>query len=955
MNLDTATTQKTTNQTSSQIKGSEYEFFIRDFLIEQNFTNKIWLWSDLPEFELKKSGLLQNWNKHRLERKDNKINNQPDVGCDILMKDTEKDEYIVIQCKNFSPENAVTIHHLSGFYVIIATYKKKGIVYYSSKLSYKIKDLQATPEIQYIKKIMENPKVIENKIKLLENPHYFQIEAYEKLKNEKRSILALPCGTGKTLTAMMIGKDYDNIILVSPLIEYSKQNLERFEDELNIFGYKSILINSDATRDKDEILESLIKNKKNILSFTYKSADILMEVLDKIENKIVIIDEFHNLSKNDILGTDEQTYLYKLLKSDSKILFMSATPKFFNIDDFDYENEEIFGKVLYSMTMAKAISEKYITDYEIYIPDISVKNNLDDISKEVTLDNIPKELALKAKFIMRGMLETGSKKCIIYFTNQNDAKNMTITLKALNEYFFIDLYTDYIISDTSPKKRTEILDKFTIFEGYSLICSVNILDECIDIPSCDSIFITYPSDSKIKNIQRLCRANRKNKFNLHKIANIFLWCDEHKNIGNFLANLKEFDDNFTEHKVVIMNYDEKNGGILERNKDSQIQYDNLDDFVISVKKLGYGIDNWKKNLKELKEFIKIHKRRPDTKTIKEEKYLGKWLDYQISIFKKNEGIMKLQEIKNLWDEFKKDHKTYFISNNENWQNKLNIVENFIISNNRLPTTASSEDEETFKLGKWITRNNQEYDKNEKAMKDEETRSIWIEFKNKYANLFYASNIEWNQKINQLKQFITTHGRLPYENQNNQDEYLLRVWTRTQGNNFARNQFQEDTIKIQAYESLVQQYPYLFNTLTDFEKWIENYENIIDYIEENNSLPLEKPKTEDENLKALGVWKSNLIKDMKKKFIIHVEDINPDILSLSEKKKYDTKLKTYNESLKKFNSELIKDNKIDKKVQKSLDNINSKKEKDRFETSEKVKMWNELKNRFPKLFEKYNFI
>ena len=491
--------------------------------------------------------------------------------------------------------------------------------------------------------------------------------------------------------------------------------------------------------------------------------------------------------------------------------------------------------------------------------------------------------------------------------------------------------------------------------GYSLICSVNILDECIDIPSCDSIFITYPSDSKIKNIQRLCRANRKNKFNLHKIANIFLWCDEHKNIGNFLANLKEFDDNFTEHKVLIMNYDEKNGGILERNKDSKIQYDNLDDFVISVKKLGYGIDNWKKNLKELKEFIKIHKRRPDTKTIIEEKYLGKWLDYQISIFKKNEGIMKLQEIKNLWDEFKKDHKTYFVSNNENWQNKLNIVENFIISNNRLPTTASSEDEETFKLGKWITRNNQEYDKNEKAMKDEQTRSIWLEFKNKYANLFYSSNIEWNQKINQLTQFISTHGRLPYENQNNQDEYLLRVWTRTQGNNFARNRFQEDTIKIQAYESLVQQYPYLFNTLTDFEKWIENYENIIDYIEENNSLPLEKPKTEDENLKALGVWKSNLIKDMKKKFIIHVEDINPDILSLSEKKKYDTKLKTYNESLKKFNSELYKDNKIDKKVQKSLDNINSKKEKDRYETSEKVKMWNELKNRFPKLFEKYNFI
>jgi ATP-dependent helicase YprA (DUF1998 family) len=54
--------------------------------------------------------------------------------------------------------------------------------------------------------ILNDPKSnYDFKNKLLENPHYFQVEAYEKLKSEKRSILALPCGIGKTLTAMMIG------------------------------------------------------------------------------------------------------------------------------------------------------------------------------------------------------------------------------------------------------------------------------------------------------------------------------------------------------------------------------------------------------------------------------------------------------------------------------------------------------------------------------------------------------------------------------------------------------------------------------------------------------------------------------------------------------------------------------------------------------------------------------
>jgi hypothetical protein len=43
----------------------------------------------------------------------------------------------------------------------------------------------------------------------------------------------------------MIGKDYDNIIIVSPLLAYAQQNLERFDSELNIEGYKTIKVNSE--------------------------------------------------------------------------------------------------------------------------------------------------------------------------------------------------------------------------------------------------------------------------------------------------------------------------------------------------------------------------------------------------------------------------------------------------------------------------------------------------------------------------------------------------------------------------------------------------------------------------------------------------------------------------------------------------------------------------------------
>jgi hypothetical protein len=107
-------------------------------------------------------------------------------------------------------------------------------------------------------------------------------------------------------------------------------------------------------------------------------------------------------------------------------------------------------------------------------------------------------------------------------------------------------------------------------------------------------------------------------------------------------------------------------------------------------------------------------------------------------------------------------------------------EEFILKNNRLPTQAKDEDERTFKLAKWIVRNNEEYKNNQKAMKDTNNRQMWVEFKNKYSNLFYEKINDWNQKINLVQDFINNNKRLPYENKDRgEDEYNLRIWLKTQ--------------------------------------------------------------------------------------------------------------------------------------------------------------------------------
>ena len=960
---------KISKMTESQIKGYDYEVYIKKFLLEENPQNKVWLWSDIPEFELKKADFLGSWNQFRLIRKENKINNLRDTGCDILIKDNN-DKFIVVQCKNYAPKNSVTIPHLAGFFYMIAMYGNEGIVYYTSKLSCNLEELKPNPKIKFIKKLMDNGpklKIKEGFSKLLENPYYYQIEAAQKLKNLDRAILSLPCGMGKTLTAIMIAKDYDNIVIISPLIAYSKQNLEKFENELEADGYQSIMINSEGTRNKTEILEKVSKNKKNILSLTYKSVDIFIEIMKSIKNKIIIIDEFHNLSKNDIYGVDEKTPLYYLLNSDSKILFMSATPKFYHLDyelDEDSENQIkklIFGDEIYGFSMAKGIAENYICDYQVLIPEFSIKNNLDDISAEIKIDDLPIDLSLKAKFIIRGLLETGSKKCIIYLRNQEEAIQMTQILNTLNEYFYIELYTDYIISDIDSEKRDEILKRFNEFTGFALICSVSILDECIDIPKCDSIFITYPSESKIKNIQRLCRANRKDKFNPHKIANIFLWCNEFQEIGVFISNLKEFDESFTENKVLIMKFDQNDGGIIDRNQSGKqlIEYKNLDDYLISVRKLGFGIDKWKKNLAELKKFIEINDRKPVEKSSDIfEKQTGSFLKNQLYDFKNNQNIMKLIAVKNIWQDFVNENKKLFVSNNEHWQDKLNELEEFIIQNSRLPTQGSDENEETFKLAKWIVRNNEQYEKQEKSMNNQETREEWDNFKNKYSKLFNSKKDDWFDKIQQIIDFIAIHKRLPYESKSNKTEYDLKIWIKTQGKVYSKNKFSNEQERINIYEKLVSDNPDLFTkSESGLETWIEKYEQLIEFIKKYNRLPKEKPKTDDKELKSLGIWKSNLIQDAKRDFKIYIEDIDPNKLSASEKEKYNKKLekflleKTHNSQILSQDSKKL--NKKDKlqydKILKKVSESNKKMEEERFESSEKLRLWNELKQQFTALF------
>ena len=847
--------------------GDLYEKYISNYLAKENINSINWIWHNIPEEHLINAGIIGDWNEHRINRKLNRINKLPDLGCDILYLN-ENGEYILIQCK-FYNSNSIGIDSLAGFNAMMLAYDQlKGIVYHTSKITSNLQSLKKSSRISYIKKdIDDNKTIIQkqlNKSILLE-PRDYQINAYNALKDKHRTILQLPCGMGKTLISIILAKDYKKIIVLSNLKAHCEQNKSRFEEQMN--NHTTLLVESGngGTRDIEQIKKLSTTVENFALFSTYKSLDIIIELLKdinddmKILEYLIIIDEFHNISYNDIYDNVDSP-MYKLLHSKIKIIFMSATPRLFNtenesinednINDEDIEvDNTIFGNIEYKYEMSLAIENKYVCDYEIFVPSLLIKvsEGIENIYNEMNIKEFDKELSLKARFILKGCLEKGSKKCIIYHKSHTEAFEMKKILDSMtNDYFAIKHICDTILSTDNTKSREKKLKKFIENKDFSFICSVDILNECIDIPTCNSIFITYTSQSNIRNIQRMCRANRINKDNIYKKANIFLWINSnYSEMGIFMKHIKEFDSKFTIDKVKRLNCTNNNNTIMknEINKNIINEGIELNNFIIDIK----TIKSWDERLQDLIDFINYKNKLPSIskKNDNSTMNLALWFFRQqnnyknkLSVFKKNIFITK-------WNNFKNLYPNLFNENTieEEWIKHYNSVDKYINDNNILPPEkGNNSTEQTSYLARWITNQKNKYKDN--SFNNENLYNKWSELRNKYPKKFTTIEEDWDANFKQLEDFIKLEGKLPLrirsknekkKRKNITEDSLDGKWFHYQNKNYKQK---KDMFKRSEYckkfEEFMQRYPNLF--ITNETKWFDKLNYIKTYIIENRELP-----------------------------------------------------------------------------------------------------------------------
>lgn len=620
---------------------NQYEHHIVDHH-HLKYKHTVWHWSRVPELHLYNAGYINEYNKHRLERLTKSkegINRHSDYGLDGLSLDSNE-TYHGLQAKYYLT-NKVSANDIGTFQLVTRRLNKKnslskGYLYTSSNLESNLaEDIKCIGDIIHEKVLFEpedkrttrHQKKILNEIDNIPRP--YQIEALNALEEEREGlgVLSLFCGGGKTFIAgKYLGKLKPKIIImVAPLI-ISVDNL-RSRMECFFDGYEHLVIDSGSdsnsddnvkyTTDPDVVKSTLDENKPTILYTTIKSAvNVLAEIFDDeefIDETFILVDECHNI----VSDTSSKIELCEFINRFYDGLLMSAT-----IPEELYE--VIDCEPVYEYGMAEAIKDGYCVDYNVWLPLVVKTEETNSIEIDIPEDFEESDLCAKVLFLINGMLQTSSKRCIVYLRNKDECAAFNeLFIKVSKEYHGCSSWTETIDCDVKQEKRRTILEEFQSenedLTTLHILASVRILDEAVDVVRCDSEFITYvgeKADDK-RAVQRLQRGGRLDSSNPSKKNNLFIWCNEYASMLSMLSLLKESDPEFhTKLRILNGNYDAL--GTKESVEKSAIQLGDLQKYV-EVRCLSL-IDYHKQNINKVKEFYEKYGEPPKKYGKRENEY-----------------------------------------------------------------------------------------------------------------------------------------------------------------------------------------------------------------------------------------------------------------------------------------------------------------------------------------------
>jgi len=533
-------------------RGKQFEHFVKWFLKNDpqwsTQVDEVWLWEEWP----------LRWG--------------PDCGIDLVFKHKDGQTWAV-QSKCYDSKYNITKHDVDKFLsesnragidkrLLIATTDGLGA---NAKQVCDAQDKEVVryllshfedADIEYPNSLAELSKV-KPKDKPVPKPHQVKaIEAITKgFADTDRGQLIMACGTGKTFTTLWIKESLnsESTLILLPSLGLLSQTLHEWTAAKNQ-DFAVLCVCSDesvgkkggdeavhdiadlafpVTSDPAQIAAFLKELGPKVVFSTYQSSNLIADAqVDATVPafNLAIADEAHRCA-GDKAGNFATILDGQRIRVEKR-LFTTATPRTYStalkkgaegrgIEIVGMDNEDVFGKQLYTLNFGQAIKDELLTDYRVVIvgvdsPMIALYiENREFVKTETGLEKDAETLAAQVA-LLKAMKDFDLHRMISFHSKVKRADEFASDLNEVAQWVDAkhrpsgEIKADFVSGDmpTFARRQKLAMLKNAKQNERTLLTNARCLSEGVDVPSLDGVAFVDPKGSQVDIIQAVGRAIR---------------------------------------------------------------------------------------------------------------------------------------------------------------------------------------------------------------------------------------------------------------------------------------------------------------------------------------------------------------------------------------------------------------------------------------------------------------
>ncbi|MGW1616667.1 Helicase associated domain protein [Streptomyces sp. NPDC002285] len=362
------------------------------------------------------------------------------------------------------------------------------------------------------------------------------------------------CGTGKTFIAAASARRLvprGRVLVLVPTLDLLAQTVKAWHD----VGHRGPAVAVCSLQDDPELWDLKVRSTTNPVQLalwhgqgpvtiyaTYASLPVLVEAFEGVYGQqlapvdLAVVDEAHRTSGSmgkAWAGIHKQTVIPAVRR-----LYLTATPRIWQERPLNWEvaagaldplpemmaasmdDEELFGPVLYKLSLASAVSRGLLARYQIIV--LELKDPVVTPERLMGEDRHSEKVrgqrlgALQAA-LLHTMAQHQLQTCITFHHRTMEASAYAEGLGRVAAKLHADqpetypsqVWADWLCGEHVPERRRAVLGQFGITARRAVLSNCRVLGEGVDIRSVDSVALLDPKGAPHDIVQAIGRALRQ--------------------------------------------------------------------------------------------------------------------------------------------------------------------------------------------------------------------------------------------------------------------------------------------------------------------------------------------------------------------------------------------------------------------------------------------------------------